>query len=196
MSDRTTRADVFEQSLEGSIRVHQRVREQGIGALLAAVDAIECAWRGGGKLLAFGNGGSAADAQHLAAELVGRFAQARRPLAALALSTDTSVLTAIANDSGYTCVFARQIEALGRPGDVALGITTSGTSPNVVAGLERARHLGLTTIALTGRDGGTAARVADVHLNVPETSAARVQEVHRTLLHVICEILERELTNE
>lgn len=158
--------------------------------MLAVVDAIERAWSAGGKLVAFGNGGSAADAQHLAAELVGRYSRDRRPLAALALSADTSVLTAIANDTSYNRVFARQIEALGRRGDVALAISTSGTSRNVVAGLESARQLGLTTVALTGRDGGTVARLADVHVNVPETSTARVQEVHRTLLHVICELLE------
>jgi D-sedoheptulose 7-phosphate isomerase len=163
---------------------------QGPQGVLAVVETIERAWRAGGKLVAFGNGGSAADAQHLAAELVGRFARDRRPLAALALSADTSVLTAIANDTSYNRVFARQIEALGRQGDVALAISTSGTSRNVVAGLETARQHGLTTIALTGRDGGTVARLADVHVNVPETSTARVQEVHRTLLHVICELLE------
>ena len=153
------------------------------------VETIERAWSAGGKLVAFGNGGSAADAQHWR-QLVGRFARDRRPLAALALSADTSVLTAIANDTSYNRVFARQIEALGRRGDVALAISTSGTSRNVVAGLESARQLGLTTVALTGRDGGTVARLADVHLNVPEASTARVQEVHRTLLHVICELLE------
>lgn len=189
MSPRS-RSDVFEQALAGTIKAHHLVLGQGPHGVLAVVDAIERAWSAGGKLVAFGNGGSAADAQHLAAELVGRYSRDRRPLAALALSADTSVLTAIANDTSYNRVFARQIEALGRRGDVALAISTSGTSRNVVAGLESARQLGLTTVALTGRDGGTVARLADVHLNVPETSTARVQEVHRTLLHVICELLE------
>lgn len=189
MSPRS-RSDVFEQALAGTIRAHHLMLGQGPQGVLAVVETIERAWRAGGKLVAFGNGGSAADAQHLAAELVGRFARDRRPLAALALSADTSVLTAIANDTSYNRVFARQIEALGRQGDVALAISTSGTSRNVVAGLETARQHGLTTIALTGRDGGTVARLADVHVNVPETSTARVQEVHRTLLHVICELLE------
>jgi D-sedoheptulose 7-phosphate isomerase len=189
MSPRS-RSDVFEQAFAGTIRAHHLVLGQGPQAVLAVVETIERAWSAGGKLVAFGNGGSAADAQHLAAELVGRFARDRRPLAALALSADTSVLTAIANDTSYNRVFARQIEALGRRGDVALAISTSGTSRNVVAGLESARQLGLTTVALTGRDGGTVARLADVHLNVPEASTARVQEVHRTLLHVICELLE------
>ena len=190
------REQVFERAFAESIRLHERVREHGAAALLAAVDAIQRAWNGGGKVLAFGNGGSAADAQHVAAELVGRFTRDRRALAALALSVDTSVVTAIANDAGYNRIFARQIEALGRRGDVALGITTSGSSPNIVAALERARALGLTTIALTGRDGGTTTRFADVHINVPDASTARVQEVHRTLLHVMCEILEQELTPE
>ena len=189
MSPRS-RSDVFEQALASTIRAHHLVLGQGPQGVLAVVEAIERAWSAGGKLVAFGNGGSAADAQHLAAELVGRYSRDRRPLAALALSADTSVLTAIANDTSYNRVFARQIEALGRPGDVALAISTSGTSRNVVAGLESARQLGLTTVALTGRDGGTVARLADVHVNVPETSTARVQEVHRTLLHVICELLE------
>jgi D-sedoheptulose 7-phosphate isomerase len=189
MSPRS-RSDVFEQALAGTIRAHHLVLGQGPQGVLAVVDAIERAWSAGGKLVAFGNGGSAADAQHLAAELVGRYSRDRRPLAALALSADTCVLTAIANDTSYNRVFARQIEALGRRGDVALAISTSGTSRNVVAGLESARQLGLTTVALTGRDGGTVARLADVHVNVPETSTARVQEVHRTLLHVICELLE------
>jgi D-sedoheptulose 7-phosphate isomerase len=190
MTSRRTPATLYEQAFAATIRTHQVVREQGPAAILAAVEAIERAWHDGGKLLAFGNGGSAADAQHLAAELVGRFARDRRPLAALALSADTSVLTAIANDTSYNRVFARQIEALGRRGDIALAITTSGTSRNVVAGLECARQLGLTTVALTGRDGGTVARLADVHVNVPDASTARVQEVHRTLLHVLCELLE------
>jgi D-sedoheptulose 7-phosphate isomerase len=189
MSPRS-RTDVFEQALAGTIRAHHLVLGQGPQSVLAVVETIERAWSAGGKLVAFGNGGSAADAQHLAAELVGRFVRDRRPLAALALSADTSVLTAIANDTSYNRVFARQIEALGRPGDVALAISTSGTSRNVVAGLESARQLGLTTVALTGRDGGTVGRLAHVHVNVPETSTARVQEVHRTLLHVICELLE------
>lgn len=196
MTQAARRVDLFEWVFDGNVRAHQLVRAQGPQAVFAAVDAIQGAWSAGGKVLAFGNGGSAADAQHLAAELVGRFAQDRRPLAALALSTDTSVLTAIANDVGYERVFRRQVDALGRPGDVAFGITTSGTSQNVVAALERARQLGLATIALTGRDGGAAARFADIHLNVPDASPARVQEVHRTLLHVICELLERELTHD
>ena len=152
--------------------------------------------RGGGKLLLFGNGGSAADAQHVAAELVGRFTRERVALAAMALTTDTSVLTSVGNDYAFDRVFARQVEALGRPGDVALGISTSGASPNVVAALEAARALRMHTIALTGSDGGAVGRVAAIHLNVPSDVTARVQEVHRTLLHVICDIVERSVVDQ
>ena len=158
--------------------------------MVRAAALIRDAHRAGGKLLIFGNGGSAADAQHMAAELVNRFQRERAALAALALSTDASILTSIANDYSFDRVFVRQIEALGRPGDVALGISTSGGSPSVVTALESARAKGLRTIALTGRDGGAAALVADVHVNVPSDSTARVQEVHTTLIHAICELVE------
>ena len=141
--------------------------------------------------MTFGNGGSAADAQHVASELVGRFLRERRSLPAMALTTDTSVLTSVANDESFDRVFARQIEGLGRSGDVALGISTSGRSPNVVAAVKAARGMGLRTIALTGGDGGVVGTLVDIHVNVPSTSTPRVQEVHRTLLHVICELVER-----
>jgi D-sedoheptulose 7-phosphate isomerase len=129
----------------------------------------------------------------VAAELVGRFARERRALGAVALTTDTSIVTAIANDYGYERVFTRQIEALGATGDVAFGITTSGASPNVVAALKLARARAMTTIALTGRDGGALGAAAHIHVNVAAASTARVQEVHRTLLHAICEIVERTI---
>ena len=159
--------------------------------VLDAAAAIVEALTRGGKLLLFGNGGGAADAQHVAAELVGRFQRERAALAALALTTDTSVLTSIGNDYAYDRVFARQIEALARPGDVALGISTSGASPSVVAALEAARALRLQTIALTGGDGGAIGRAAAIHVNVPSEVTARVQEVHRTLLHVMCDLVEK-----
>jgi D-sedoheptulose 7-phosphate isomerase len=133
--------------------------------------------------------GSAA-AQHVAAELVGRFQKERSGLAAMALTADTSVLTSLANDFGFERVFARQLEALARPGDVAFAISTSGQAPNVIAGLQAARSGNLRTIALTGRDGGEAGRLAEIHINVPDDCTARVQEVHRTLIHAICEIVE------
>ena len=176
--------------LDEAARLHEQVRRGDLRAVVGAVDALEAAFARGGKVLVFGNGGSAADAQHFAAELVGRLRRDRAARAAVALSTDTSVLTAIANDAGYPRVFARQIEALGAPGDVAVGISTSGSSPNVLEGLKTARAKGLVTIALTGRDGGRAGGLADVHVNVPHESAARVQEVQRTLLHAICELIE------
>jgi phosphoheptose isomerase len=185
--------DLLHAALDDTIALHQRVRDADAGPLLAAASAVVEALRSGGKLLVFGNGGSAADAQHLAAELVGRFARERVAFAAVALTADSSVLTSVANDYTFERVFARQIEGLGRPGDVALGISTSGGSPNVVAALETARALRMTTIALTGNDGGAVGRAAAIHVNVPGTITARVQEVHRTLLHAMCDIVERAL---
>lgn len=158
-----------------------------------AAEVIGAALATGGKVLCFGNGGSAGDAQHLAGELVGRYLKDRRALAAVALTTDTGILTAVGNDFGFDAVFSRQVEALGRPGDVAFGITTSGASTNVTRALKTARERGMTTIALTGRDGGETGRAVDVHLNVPSASTPRVQEVHRTILHVLCELIERDL---
>jgi D-sedoheptulose 7-phosphate isomerase len=173
-----------------AIALHERVAGGDLDPVVRAAGVIRAAQAAGGTLLIFGNGGSAADAQHMAAELVNRFQRERAALAALALSTDTSVLTAIGNDYSFDRVFVRQIEALGRPGDVAMGISTSGRSASVVTALEAARSRGLATIALTGRDGGAAGRAADVHVNVPHESTARVQEVHRTLIHAMCELIE------
>jgi phosphoheptose isomerase len=189
-----TGTDVADATLSEAIALHERVRVAGLDATVAAAVAIVASLRQGGKVLVFGNGGSAADAAHAAAELVGRFRRERRGFAAVALTADPSVLTSIANDYGFDRVFARQVEALGNAGDVALAITTSGESANAVRALEAARGLKLTTIALTGRDGGSAGRLADVHVNVPSASTPRVQEVHRTLLHVICDLVETELS--
>jgi D-sedoheptulose 7-phosphate isomerase len=163
-------------------------------ALERAIDLIAAAVGGGYKLLLFGNGGSAADAQHIAAELVGRFLGERRALPALALTTDTSALTAIANDYGYDEVFARQVRALGRAGDVALGISTSGKSPSVLRAIEAARSLGLKTIGLTGGDGGALGGLVDVSLRVSaSTLSCRIQETHILVGHVICELVDRRL---
>jgi D-sedoheptulose 7-phosphate isomerase len=178
--------------LAETIALHERVRQGDLRPLTEAAAAIIEALRQDGRLLTFGNGGSAADAQHVAADLVGRFLRERRSLAAIALSTDTSVLTSVANDYAFDRVFARQIEGLGRRGDVALGISTSGRSRNVIEALKTARLLGLRTIALTGDDGGAIGSMVEIHINVPSTSTPRVQEVHRTLLHVMCELVERE----
>jgi D-sedoheptulose 7-phosphate isomerase len=176
-----------------TIRLHDAARRGSQADVLRVVDLLAAAFRHGRRVLVFGNGGSASDAQHVAAEFVGRFQKERRAVAAIALTTDTSILTAIGNDDAFDRVFARQIEALGEPGDVAIGITTSGGSKNVLKAFTVAKERGLTTVAVTGRDGGEAGRVADVHLNVPDRSTARVQEVHRTLLHVICELVEETL---
>jgi D-sedoheptulose 7-phosphate isomerase len=176
-----------------TIRLHDAVRRASQADVLRVVDLLAAAFRHGRRVLVFGNGGSASDAQHFAAEFVGRFQKERRAVAAIALTTDTSILTAIGNDDAFDRVFARQIEALGESGDVAIGITTSGGSKNVVEAFAAAKDRGLTTVAVTGRDGGDAGRMADVHLNVPDQSTARVQEVHRTLLHVICELVEETL---
>jgi phosphoheptose isomerase len=181
---------LLRSAFDAAIALHHRVKDADPRPVVDAAAAIVEALGRGGKLLLFGNGGSAADAQHVAAELVGRFTRERVALAAMALTTDTSVLTSIGNDYAFDRVFARQIEALGRPGDVALGISTSGVSPNVVAALEAARALRMQTIALTGDDGGAVGRIAAIHVNVPSDVTARVQEVHRTLLHVICAIVE------
>jgi D-sedoheptulose 7-phosphate isomerase len=187
------RLETIDRVFAGAIRAHEAARGADHQALLQAIDAIARAFRSGHRVLVFGNGGSAADAQHVAAEFVGRFQRERRALAAVALTTDPSILTAIGNDYAYDRVFARQIEALGESGDIAFGITTSGSSANVIEAFRIAKARGLTTVALTGRDGGEAGRAADIHVNVPDDSTARAQEVHRTLLHAICEIVEAGL---
>jgi D-sedoheptulose 7-phosphate isomerase len=167
---------------------HRRLAEDA-SAIVRAASVIAAALAEGRKVLVFGNGGSAADAQHFAAELIGRYERPRDGWPAIALSSDASVVTAVGNDYGFDQVFARQIAVLGQPGDVALGVTTSGSSANVLRGLETARDRGLATIALTGR-GGEAGTLASVHVRVDEERTPRVQEVHRTVLHVICELLE------
>ena len=189
-ADAASEAAAVRAIFEEAIAVYSRVRDMDHGAVIEAAAAIRATLASGGRLLIFGNGGSAADAQHMAAELVGRFARERRAVAALALTTDSSVMTSVANDYGFERVFARQIEALGRAGDVALGISTSGNSRNVLQGIEAAGQQGLRTIALTGRDGGAIGAAADLHINVPGASTARVQEVHGTLIHAICELVE------
>lgn len=161
------------------------------GAFQQLFTACRNALAGGGKLLFFGNGGSAADAQHLATELSVRYARDRRALAALALTTDSSALTAIGNDLGFDQLFARQIEALGKPGDVAIGITTSGKSPNVILGLQAARAEGLVAAALSGRNGGDLVGLADPLLIVPSHTTARIQEMHITLGQMLCGALEQ-----
>lgn len=160
---------------------------QKIGKLLAL------ALGGGSTLFWCGNGGSAADSQHLAAELVGRFKKNRRALRSIALTTDSSVLTCVANDYSYDDIFSRQVEALGRPGDVLIGISTSGNSANVLRAVKTAKEMGLTTIALLGKGGGTTKVLADHALVVPSESTARIQEAHILIGHILCELIEQEL---
>ncbi len=160
-------------------------------AIARAAELLRDAALGGRKVLLCGNGGSAADAQHIAAELVGRFVLERRPLAAIALTTDTSALTAIANDYGYDRVFARQVEALGAPGDVLVAITTSGTSRNVVAAVEVARRIGMKVIGLTGANGAAFVAGCDAGVAVPSTVVARIQECHITIGHLLCEVVDQ-----
>ena len=177
--------------LKDAAAAHERMTANA-AAVATAASAIAAALRQGRAILTFGNGGSAADAQHFAAEMVGRYERDRPAWPAIALTTDSSALTAVGNDYGFERVFARQLEALGRPGDVALAISTSGNSPNVLRGLEAANARGLVTIALTGR-GGAAGKIATYHIAVQEERTSRVQEVHATVLHVICELVEQEL---
>jgi D-sedoheptulose 7-phosphate isomerase len=182
--------------LDESARVSRATGEASADAVAAAARLLIEAFRGGYKLLAFGNGGSAADAQHFASELAGRFDRDRPALPALALTTNASDLTAIGNDYGFDRVFARLVEAHGRLGDVAVAISTSGDSPNVVNGAVEARKRGLSTIALTGKGGGALADAVDVAVIVPSESTARIQESHIAVCHVLCELVECELFPE
>lgn len=189
-------ARVAEERLRASAAVKEALTEPArLAEIAAATRVVVDALVGGGKVMFFGNGGSAADAQHLAGEFVGRFLVQRRAVPALALNANTSVLTAVANDLGYDVVFSRQVEALGRPGDAAIGISTSGESANVVAGLGEARRRGLATVALTGRSGGAMAELADVCVRVPADETPRVQEGQLVVGHIICELAEREIVS-
>jgi len=177
-----------------SARTKEVFLAEQAGPLARAIDVVAGALASDHKLLLFGNGGSAADSQHIAAELVGRFLGERRALPAIALTTDTSALTAIANDYGYDEVFARQVRALGRAGDVAIGISTSGKSPSVLRAIEAARALGMPTIGLTGGDGGALASLVDVSLCVSASAlSCRIQETHILIGHVLCELVDRRL---
>jgi D-sedoheptulose 7-phosphate isomerase len=171
----------------------QVARDCGENIVDAAMLIARCL-RGGGKLLLFGNGGSAADAQHLAAEFIGRFRIERQALAAIALTTDSSILTAVGNDYGFDQIFARQVQALGRPGDVAIGISTSGNSPNVTSAITQAAKQELKTIGLAGKDGGSLAKCVDISITVASTNVAMIQECHITIGHILCELVENELS--
>ena len=159
--------------------------------LVKIADTIAAALKAGGKVMLCGNGGSAADAQHIAAELLGRYEAEREPLAALALTTDTSALTAIGNDYGFEHVFSRQVRGLGRKGDVLVGLSTSGKSPNVLAALDAAREMGIAAIGFTGKKGGDMSSCCDIVLNAPSDKTAVIQEIHMTAAHIVCGLVER-----
>ncbi len=170
---------------------------ENLSALIAdAAQTILNAYRAGGKVLLIGNGGSAADAQHIAAELVGRFKLEKIGLPAIALTTNTSIITALANDYGYDTIFSRQLEALATDKDVLIAITTSGASPNILKAVEMAHSKGVTVIGLTGETGGKLKDVADLTIMVPSGDTARIQEAHITIGHIICSLVEKELFNE
>jgi D-sedoheptulose 7-phosphate isomerase len=183
-------------SLVQSIMAKEAFLKEAAEDIIRLTEWIREVFEDGGKLLIFGNGGSAADAQHLAAEFVNRFLINRRPLPALALTTDASVLTSIANDFSFELVFAKQIQALGKPEDLALGISTSGNSINVIKAMQAARDIGMKTVALTGgivRPGGDLAAHCDLVLNVPSDSTPHIQETHLWLEHVLCEMVEKQM---
>ena len=176
-----------------SSEVKTRFLKENLPRLLELIKLIAHAFEAGNKIFFFGNGGSAADAQHLAAEFVNRYIMDRPPLPAIALTTDTSILTSVANDIAFKEIFAKQLRALGKEGDVAIGISTSGNSPNAVKAFEVAKEMGMKTIALTGNDGGALAKMADLSLIVSSTSTPRIQEAHILIGHILCEMVEHQL---
>lgn len=182
--------DRLVSALEDHARVVAAIQRTLLPEIQDAARRLVACFRAGGKLLAMGNGGSAADAQHLVAELVGRYRRERRPIPAIALTVDPSITTAVSNDYGFDEVFARQVRAHARAGDVVLGISTSGNSENVVRGLRAARELGATTLALTGATGGRLRELADCALLVPSTETPRIQEGHVTIIHLLCDLVD------
>lgn len=185
--------DRIKDILLESIQVKEELLRTSIGKIIEITDMITDSLKKNGKVILFGNGGSASDSQHLAAELVGRFKKDRCALPAIALTTNTSILTSLANDYGFEIVFAKQVEALGQKNDVVIGISTSGKAKNVVLGIKQAKKMGLKTIALTGADGGELAKLADISLVVSSSITARIQEAHITVGHIICELVEQSV---
>lgn len=173
-----------------SIKVKQATLEKNIGTIAAMTEEITKALKNGNKILFFGNGGSAADSQHIAAEFIGRFQRERKSLPAIALTTDTSILTALGNDYGFDVIFSRQVQGLGRKGDVAVAISTSGNSKNVMEGVKQAKTMGIKTLSFTGCGGGKLAALCDLNLIVESSSTARIQESHICFFHIICELVE------
>ncbi len=185
--------EVIHKRFEETEKVKKQFLQENHPQLIAIIKLIANALENGSKLLLFGNGGSAAEAQHLAAEFVNRFLMNRPPLPAIALNTDSSVLTSIGNDYNFSEVFSKQIVALGKEGDIAIGISTSGNSANVIRAIEVAKEMGLETIALTGNDGGDLARLANYSLIVPSSSTPCIQEVHMAVGHILCEMVEAQI---
>jgi D-sedoheptulose 7-phosphate isomerase len=179
-----------EEAVTASVRLQRQFWEEQGEAVAAAARMLAGVFKDGGRVFIFGNGGSAADAQHLAAEFVNRFQIERPPLAAQALTTDTSIITAVGNDYDFNEIFVKQLRALGRTGDLAWGISTSGASPNVIRGLQTARELGLKTLACCGRDGGEVAPLADIPLIVRSKDTPRIQEVQITIGHILCDLVD------
>ena len=184
------------KELEESANIKRMMAQELSDIIVNATEIVIDAYKAGGKVLLIGNGGSAADAQHIAAELVGRFKLERIGLPAIALTTNTSILTALANDYGYDTVFSRQLEALANDKDVLIAITTSGTSPNILKAVEFARSENVKVIGLTGENGGKLKDIADLTIVVPSDNIPRIQEAHITIGHIICDLVERELFNE
>ena len=180
------------QHVQAAVELKQAFFQAEVSRIVAQAEDMGERLRRGGRILICGNGGSAADAQHLAAELSGRYLKERKALAGIALTTDTSTLTAIGNDYGFDQVFSRQVEALGRPGDLLIGISTSGNSPNVIRAVASAKELGIRTLGLLGRDGGKLAGLMDEALVVPSTVTARIQETHQMIYHFWCEVLDAQ----
>ena len=185
--------DRIKDILLESIQIKEELLRANISKIVEITEVIIECLKKNGKVILFGNGGSASDSQHIAAEFVGRFEKDRNALPAISLTTNTSILTAIANDYGYEKVFEKQIEALGQKNDVAIGISTSGKTKNVVLGIKQAKKMGLKTVALTGGDGGELVKVADISLLVPSLITARIQEAHITIGHILCELVEERL---
>jgi len=178
------------QRIEESVRAKQNISRKLMQNIALAAESIIEAYQAGGRLIIFGNGGSAADAQHIACELVGRFMSERKPLDAIALGANVPTLTAIANDYGYGRVLERQVTAAAKPCDVVVGLSTGGNSPNVVRAISRAKKIGCATIAMTGQSGGKLKDLADILINVPSKITPRIQESHILIGHIICEIVE------
>jgi D-sedoheptulose 7-phosphate isomerase len=191
--DREQAIDLINSSLREGAELRMVVARHCNNAIFEAASLIAMCFRSGGKLLLFGNGGSAADAQHLAAEFVGRFVRERGGLAAVALTTDSSILTAVGNDYGFDQIFARQIQALARPGDVVVAISTSGNSPNILEGVRAARKANAKTIGLSGRGGGALATEADLAITIASSNTARIQECHIAVGHLLCELTDEGL---